>query len=484
MFTWPSAKWVIDLNQTIAAERKPRAFVYVVSLVAAAGSFSWSYSIILMSGSILYLKSYFHFSQLGITFFSHPISPGWIEGLAMTTGFWGTVGGMLMGSPLANAIGRRRALILAGVLQLLGAFGTSFSSSLVIWNSFRLLTGLGGGLAVLVAPMYVSEIAPAERRGLFVTFNQMAIVIGAFASNLCTFIIAKYLGPNLECWRWMFASQAVPMIIFLAGLFFVPETPRWLLMKGRRKEAHSVLIEVGGSDYAALTIQEIEERPEIDDRKIRHFLRPAVRVATLIAVGLEVFDQWVGVPTLVLYAPSLFVHAGVSSNSAAIANTVILRIGDMFSTLFVVFCVDKFGRRPLLLIGVLGTGIAELFLGLCFYHNAGHNVILATFLVCEIMYNASLPPVAWLITTEIFRTRLRAGGMAIHGSVRYCSSLILAQAFPPMLDLFRVHFGSEGGVFCFFSIICLITFCFSFLLVPETKGKTLEEISARYNVDA
>jgi sugar porter (SP) family MFS transporter len=469
-----------DLNRTSSIKNPSQAFVYLVSLIAAAGSFTWSYEIILMSGSILYLKNYFNIGRMNVAILSHSISPSWVEGLTMTTGFWGTVVGILCGSYLADKLGRKRSLILAAMLLLLGTIGTVVSDALVVWNLFRLLEGVGGGLAVLVAPMYVSEIAPAEKRGSFVTFNQMAVVLGAFAANLSTFVIARSLGSNPECWRWMFLSGCAPVSIFLLGLFFIPDTPRWLLMKGRQEEAHRVLSRIGGGEYAGQMLREILHSPETQMGKVRDLFRPRIRIATLIAVGLGVFDQWVGVPTLILYAPSLFVKAGVSSNANAIASTVVLRIGDIFAALFVIYWVDKFGRRPLLLIGVFGTAVAELLMGLCFYHSLSPTVILITFLLCEVTYNASLPPVAWLVTTEIFPTQLRARGMAIHGSIRYCSSLLLAQIFPPLAEFVRVHFGSEGGVFWLFAIICCVTFGFCFLLVPETKGKTLEQISAGY----
>jgi MFS transporter, SP family, arabinose:H+ symporter len=377
-------------------------------------------------------------------------------------------------------LGRKRSLIMAALILLFGAIGTFVSDTLIVWNLFRFLGGLGGGLAILVAPMYVSEIAPAEKRGLFVTFNQMAVILGAFAANLSTFLIAKSLGSSPDCWRWMFLTGCIPISIFLFGLFFVPETPRWLSMKGRQKEAISVLSRVGGDEYAVQMLREINRGTEARIGKLRDLLRPGIRIATLVAVGLGIFDQWVGVPTLVLYAPSLFVKAGVSSNSNAIGSTILLRIGDIFAALFVIYCIDKFGRRPILLVGLFGTAVGELLMGFCFYHRLSPTLILLAFLLCEVTYNASLPPVAWLVATEIFPTQLRARGMAIHASMRYCSSLLLAQMFPPLAEFARAHFGSEGGVFWIFAMICVVTFVFSFFLVPETKGKTLEEISARY----
>ena len=468
------------MNRTASIEKPSQTFIRIVSLIAAGGAFNWSYDIILMSGSILYLKNYFSLGRISVVIFSHHISPSWIEGLTMTTGFLGTVAGMLGGSYFADKLGRKRSLMLAAVVLFLGAVGSAVSNTLVVWNIFRLLGGIGGGLALLVGPMYVAEIAPPRKRGSLVTYNEMGIVLGAFCANLVCYGIAKLFDANPDCWRWMFASGCLPISIFLAGLFFVPETPRWLMMKGQEEEARAILSRVGGNDYADQTIREIEENPAPKVVKLRELFRPGLRVATLISLGLGFFDQWVGVPTLILYAPTIFVKAGVSSNANAIGNTVILRIGDIFWCLFALFWVDRFGRRPLLLAGLLGIAFGQFFMGSCFYHNASPALILFAFFLCEATFNGSVPPVGWLVASEIFPTELRARGMAIHGAFRFASSLLLVQVFPYMLEFFRIHFGTEAGVFWFFSIICLVGFVFSYFLVPETKGRTLEAISAGF----
>jgi sugar porter (SP) family MFS transporter len=468
------------LSEVSSPAKKSSVFVYLAALVAAIGTFNWSYSIILMSGSILYLKGYFHIGQISIAIFSHPLSSSWIEGLTMTTGLVGTVAGMLFGGHLADVSGRRRTLLLAAFVMLLGAVGSSLSHTLLLWYFFRLLGGLGGGLALLVGPMYVAELAPPRIRGSLVTFNEMGIVLGAFFANLICFSIAKIIGSNPECWRWMFASGCFFLLIFLAGLFFVPETPRWLMMKGRHQEASDVLSRIGGSDYALTTLRDINQQDQVTTARLREFFRPGVRKAMLISVGLAVFDQWVGVPTLILYAPTLFVKAGVASNASAIGNTVLIRICDIFCCLFAILWVDRFGRRPLLLAGLIAIALGQFLMGVCFLNNLNPLLILLTFFLCEGAFNATLPPVGWLVASEIFPTHLRARGMAIHGAFRFGSSLVLVQVFPYMLEFFRKHFGAESGIFWFFSVVCLAGFVFSYFLVPETKGQTLEAISAGF----
>ena len=462
------------------SRKQSNAYLYFISMVAAAGGFNWGYDVILMSGAILYLKNYFNIGHLSVAIFSHSISPAWVEGFTMSSAMLGTVLGMLIGGQLADKIGRKRAMVSAGILLVIAAIGTAVTNTLLTWNILRLLGGVGGGVAALVSPVYISEMAPPRMRGSLVTFNQMAVVLGAFVANVTTFLLAKDLGSNPACWRWMFASGCVPTAIFLVGLLYVPDTPRWLLMKGRLEEARTVLIRVGGGEHADETIREIGQSLVKTVGRYRELFRPGIRTATIVAFGLAIFDQWVGVPTLILYAPTLFVKAGISSNASAIGNTVILRIGDILWTLFAIFWVDKFGRRPLLFVGTLGIVLGQFLMGLCFYRNLGPTFVLLTFFLCEATFNATLPPVGWLITTEIYPTQLRARGMSVHGSLRYGSSLVLAQSFPPMVEFFRAHFGTEAGVFWLFAIISLVAFIFSFLLVPETKGKTLEQVSDSY----
>jgi MFS transporter, SP family, arabinose:H+ symporter len=461
-------------------EKRARAYLYFVSTVVAGGGFNWSYNMILMSGAILYLKSYFSIGRLSWVILSHTVSPSWIEGLTMSAGILGTAAGMLAGSHLADEVGRKRSLFLGAMGMGLGAIGSATASTLMVSNIFRLVGGMGGGLAFLVAPMYISEIAPTENRGSLVTLNQLAIVLAALAANFSTYVTGKYFGSNPACWRWMYASACLPLVIFIVGLFFVPETPRWLLMKARREEALEVLARVGAAAHADQTVKAIAESLRDKSASLRELIAPGMRIASLIALGLAILEQWIGLPTLTYYAPSLFVKAGVSSNAGAIGNTVLLRVWDSLWTLCAIFWVDRFGRRPLLLMGAMGTAAGLFLMGLCYYHNANPTIVLLTFFLCDAAFNSSLPSVAWLVVTEIFPTPLRARGMAIHGSIRFASLLVLAQVFPPLAEFFRSHFGSEASVFWFFSIIGLVTVAFCFLLVPETKNKTLEEASKSY----
>jgi len=462
------------------ASKRSRAYVYLVAFIAAAGGFNWGYDVILMSGAILFMKSSFNIGGMNFVLFSHTFGGAWIEGFTMTSAIYGILVGMLVGGRLADRIGRKRTLILAALLLIVAAIGTTVPRTLSLWNVFRIMGGIGGGLASLVSPMYISEIAPADRRGSLVTFNQLAIVLGAFMANLSTFVVAKYLGSNPECWRWMFGSACPPIFIFLLGLFLIPESPRWLVMNHRAEDASAILTQIGGKENAERAIQEISQDLGQETGTYRELIQPGVRIALLIALGLALFQQLVGVSPLIYYAPEIFVKAGISSNASAIGNTVILRVGDILWTLFAIFGVDKFGRRPLLLVGTLGVTLGQLLMGLCFSNHSTPLSLLLVFFLCEAAYGFSLAPLAWLISTELFPTRLRARGMSIAAFVMLGSGLVLAQIFPPMLEFFRRHFSSEAGAFWVYAVFGVAAFLFSFFAVVETKGKTLEQIAASY----
>jgi SP family arabinose:H+ symporter-like MFS transporter len=461
-------------------EKHKSAYLYFISFVASTGGFIWSYHVILMSGGILFLKNYFHMSQLSVDIFSHHVSASWIEGFTMTSAILGTVIGMIVGGQLADGTGRKRTLIIAAVLLITGTIGTTIPKTLVTWNLFRILGGVGGGLASLVSPMYISEISPAMKRGALMVVNQLAIVLGAFAANLTTFVIARHIGSNAECWRWIFASAGVPATIFLLGLIIIPDSPRWLLMKGREAQARRVLARIGGSQHAEQTVQIIREYPNQKVGSYRGLFQPGIRIATFVVFGLALLVQWVGVPTLIYYAPTLFVNAGISSNASAIGNTVILRVGDILCMILAMLWVDKYGRRPLLLVGTIGMALGQFLMGVCFYQNARSIFMLLAFLLSESAYSISVSPVSTVLTTEIFPNRLRARGMAIYGFIRLVSSLFLTQIFPPAVEFLRAHLGSEAGIFWIFSIICLLGLVFTILWVPETKNRTLEQISNSY----
>jgi sugar porter (SP) family MFS transporter len=440
-------------------------YVYVIAFIAAAGGFNFGYDVVLMSGAILYLEKYFHLNS-------------WEKGFTMTSANYGALVGVVVGSRLADWLGRKRTLILAAVLLLIGMAGSALAGAFSEWNLYRIIGGVGAGLAALVSPLYISEIAPAKQRGSLVTINQMAIVLGAFLSNVAAYVIARSEDSRSDCWRSMLASAAPAVFLFLLGMFFVPRSPRWLMMKGKRDEAHVVLTRVAGRAHADEELKAIAASLQQETGGFAELLSRGTRMALVIAIGLALFQQLAGVSTLINYAPTVFQNAGIQSQAQAIGNTVILRIWDIFWTLLAMFYVEKLGRRPLLLVGVLGMAVGQFLMGLNFFYSLPPIFTLIVFFVCLAAYDISLAPLAWLIMSEIFPTRIRARGMALAALVMQLSGLALGQVFPPLLELFQKEFGTEAGVFWIYGGFCLAAFVFSMYLVPETKGQTLEQIAA------
>jgi SP family arabinose:H+ symporter-like MFS transporter len=488
-----------QMKEEIAQEKVGGVYVYLIAFVAAAGGFNFGFDIVLMSGALLYLEPYFSLSGPDMA---------WAKGFTMTSAMYGALVGFVAGSRLADGLGRQRTLLVAAVLLLIGAAGSTLADTLPVWNVARIVGGVGAGLAALVSPLYISEIAPARQRGPLVTVNQMAIVLGAFLAIMVTYVIANYsvarpewavvastvgllgtpadhhllpavaaLLPPSDCWRWMFASAGVPTLLFLVGLCFVPRSPRWLVMKGRPEEARAVLTRIGGRAHADEELRAIAASLAEEAGGFAELFRPGMRMALLIAVGLALFQQLAGVSTLIGYAPTIFQSAGVSSSTQAIGNTVILRIWDIGWTLFALFYVEKLGRRPLLLWGVLGMALGQFLMGLNFFYGWPPKMTLIVFFLCEAAYDVSLAPLTWLIMSEIFPTRIRAGGMAVAAFMLQVSALALGQAFPPMIENFKKWFGTEAGAYWVFAGFCVAAWAFSYYLVPETKGRTLEQIA-------
>ena len=270
---------------------------------------------------------------------------------------------------------------------------------------------------------------------------------------------------------------AATLTMCLAGLFFVPRSPRWLVMKNQPEEARAVLTRVGGRAHADEELRAIADSLAQESGGFAELFQPGIRMALLIAVGLALFQQLGGVSTLIGYAPTVFKEAGVTSSTEAIGNTVVLRVWDIGWTLFAIFYVEKLGRRPLLLWGVAGMALGQFLMGLNFYYGWRPVMTLVVFFLCEAAYDVSLAPLAWLIMSEIFPTRIRASGMAVAALFMQLSGMALGQLFPPMIERFKAQFGTAAGAYWLFCGFCLAAFAFSYYLVPETKGRTLEQIA-------
>ena len=448
-------------NDARRSDGRSPNLVYLIAGVAAVGGFLFGYDLSIISGAMIFIRQEF------------ALQPDQV-GLAIGSALLGCMAGPLVGGTLSDRLGRKRTLVLSSLLFAAGAVGTALPDDIVPFNLFRFLGGVGVGLASVVSPMFIAEVAPARMRGGLVTVNQLAIVVGL----TCAVIVSYFLSFGGH-WRWMLASNALPVPLFLVGLWFVPESPRWLAQKERAREAFDVLTRIDGRESAERELREIRQST-VETGAWRELLRPGLRFALLIACSLAVFQQITGASILTMYMPTVFQEAGFDAPSDAIRQNVIMSVWYIVCTVAALAVVDRIGRKPLLLIGTMGMAVGMAVLGALFHwHATGVYVVLTLFLVMG-AYLISLAPLTWLIMSEIFPNRLRGKAMALAAACVWAASYLTAQFFPPMVAGFKASLGSPAMAFWIYSAVSVVAFLFSWLIVPETKGRTLEEIGASW----
>jgi MFS transporter, SP family, galactose:H+ symporter len=356
------------------------------------------------------------------------------------------------------------------VIFTAGALLTAISPNLLFFLVCRIIVGLAIGAAASVVPVYISEIAPSRVRGTLVTFNQLAITVGIAVSYWVDLAFAHAaLG-----WPPMFASAAIASIALFLGMLICPETPRWLASKGRWDEAGEVIEHIKGEqleqELADIRRSLGEQRQQAD---IRELFTPRLRVAFIVGVGLAVFQQFVGINTVIYYAPTIFEQAGFASASIAILATSVVGVMNVIATLAAIFLVDRLGRRLLLLSGSSIMVVALVMLGMIFAYNSGHigGLTLTAMIIYILAFAISFGPVFWLMSAEIFPTRVRAAGASISSFANWSANFLVSVTFLSLI-------GAVGAPVTFWLFACMgvLAFIFSWKLVPETKGKSLEQI--------
>jgi len=440
--------------------KKKHSYVYLISIVAAVGGFLFGYDISIISGAVIFLKQDFALSGSAL-------------GFAMSSAQIGSIFGAVFGGKISDLMGRKKTLVIASLLFGLSAIFTSIAVSMEVFNVFRFVGGIGVGLASIVSPMYIAEVSPSSIRGRLVTLNQFAICIGLLSA-----IIVSYFLSFSQSWRWMFASECVPILFFMVGLFLIPESPRWLVKKERKNDAFFVLKRINGESIAQIEIREIEESLNSETGKFSELFQKGIRMALLIAVLLAFFQQWSGATPMLLYAPLIFQKAGFIQASDAIFQSMLLDGWLVLCTAFALWVVERVGRRQLLIFGTLAMAVGMLCTSLFFYLKMKGIFLLFMMFLSIGAYSISLAPLAWLIMAEIFPTRIRGVAMSIASLVLWVSTVMVNQLFPTLTSLSEKLFGSEFGIFLIYAAVCVITAIFVWRVLPETKGKSLEQISA------
>ncbi len=371
-------------------------------------------------------------------------------------------------------MGRRPTLIFSGLLFAAGSIGSALPTNILEFDLFRFLGGVGVGLASVVSPMFIAEVSPPRIRGALVTVNQLAIVVGL----ACAAVVAYSLSLEGH-WRWMLASNAAPVPIFIVGLLLVPESPRWMAQNNRQQEAMDVLALIDGRQHAESEMHDILASAR-EEGGWRELLRPGLRFALLIACSLAVFQQITGASILTMYMPTVFQDAGYPNKSDAIFLNMMMSGWYVVCTIIALATVDRLGRKPLLLLGTLGMTVGMAVVGVLFHRQAPGMYVIFTMALVMGAYMVSVAPLTWLIMAEIFPNRLRGKAMGVASVCVWTAASLATFCFPPMVDYFKIHLGTPAMAFWIYAVISAAAFLFSLIVVPETKGRTLEELGASW----
>lgn len=443
-----------------------KKYVYFAAFVAALGGLLFGYDTAVISGAIGFLREHFDLNAAQM---------GWVASSALI----GCIIGVFCAGFLSDWIGRKKMLILAAVMFAISALGSAIPRNITELVFFRIIGGFGVGAASMLSPMFIAEISPPKIRGRLVSWNQFAIVSGMLVVYFVNYFIAGAGEPlwNINVgWRWMFASEFVPAVMFLGLLFLVPESPRWLVKQGRRDKALDILAKIGGEKHAQNELQEINETIALKGESIKQLLQPKLRMLLYIGIGLAVLQQVTGINVFLYYAPEIFKKLG-SGSDTALLQTIIVGACNMGFTIVAIKTVDRFGRKPLMLIGATGMGLSLFALGLAAYFQQTALWLLLFILGYIACFALSVGPVTWVILSEIFPTQFRGRAMAIATVFLWAANYLVSQTFP-MLDEnpWLVEKFNHGFSFWIYGLFCVVLVLVVKKWVPETKGKSLEEI--------
>lgn len=429
-------------------------FLIITSLVTAMGGYLFGFDFAVITGGLPFLRE-----QFGLDAYWEGFTTG---SLAL-----GCIAGCMIAGRIADRYGRKPGLLAAASLFFLSSLSMGLAPSLSWFITARFIAGIGVGMASMLSPMFIAEIAPAGMRGRLVAINQLTIVLGQVITHLENFML-RDTGP--EAWRWMFGLGTVPSFLFLTGVFFLPESPRYLVMKGKDEEARKVLERIGDNAFVESSLVAI--RRTLDGEVIsplRSVFTKAVMPVLMIGIGLAVFQQFCGINVVFNYTTNIFRSIGASSTEQLL-QAVYISLANLVFTLIAMTLVDKWGRRPLMLTGAGGLAILYVFIGYLLFTRNGDG--LSILILAAIgMYAMSLAPVTWVLIAEIFPNNIRATAISIAVIALWAAYFVLVFTFP----LIEKHYG-DAYAFWGYAVICMLGFVFIYLKLPETKGKSLEEV--------
>ncbi|WP_407531963.1 sugar porter family MFS transporter [Elizabethkingia meningoseptica] len=437
--------------------------IYKATLVAAVGGLLFGYDTAVISGAIGFMRTYYHLSDT---------MTGWIASCALL----GCVAGAMYAGKLSDKRGRKNALMLSALLFAVSSAGTALAPNLWFFVIFRIIGGMGIGIASMLSPMYISEIAPAAIRGRLISIFQLGIVSGIL---LIYFVNAGIADIHDEAWnistgwRWMFGSGIIPSVVFILLLFTIPESPRWLARQKRYPEALHILGLINGQEKAQQELETINTSLNKDTAfSVSSIAEPKLRKKLTVGILLAIFSQATGINAIMYYAPEIFKSAGAGSG-LALTQTIFVGTINLLFTFVAIKYVDKWGRKALLLYGITGMSICLIIIGYVFHAQQKGYLILFAILGYIACFAMSLGPLTFVVIAEIFPTKFRGTAMSVATFFLWISVFIVSQTFPVLI-------GSIGSAYTFwlYAVIAITAFIFIWKMLPETKGKSLEEIEA------
>ena len=462
---------------TQSTQQRNNSYLIFIALTAAFGGFLFGYDTAVISGTISLVKQQFLLSTL-------------MEGWFVSSALVGCILGVILAGEMSDRFGRKASLIVSGLLFCASAFGCALCGSHTELILFRLVGGLGIGIASMLSPMYISEVSPAHIRGRMVALYQLAICLGIVAAyfvNAWLMNISSGASASAglwhklfvsEVWRAMFGASAIPALFFFVAMFFVPESPRWFAAKGNDEKASHILFKINGKDVAKKELNSIKEALQKEENgSWKVLFHPGIRIAMFAGIVLSLLSQFTGINAIIYYGPRIMEEAGLKL-SDALGGQVVIGLVNALATVFAIWKIDQYGRKKLLNLGITGMFFALLAVGFLFLIHKTEGIWLLALIIIYIAFFAiSYGPVIWVLLSEIYPTKVRGRAMSVATLMLWVGTAIIGQVVPWMLETLT------PAVTFFIFALCCIPVPLTLRLIPETKGKSLENIEKAWQID-
>ncbi|MDO7172539.1 sugar porter family MFS transporter [Mariniflexile sp. AS56] len=453
-------------------------YILTISMISALGGLLFGYDWVVIGGAKPFYERYFEISDI-------PTLQGWAMGSALI----GCVFGAMVAGKITERFGRKKPLGLAALLFIISAGGTGWFSAFNLFIIFRIIGGIGIGLASTISPLYIAEVAPSNYRGRLVSLNQLAIVVGILAAQIINFLIADIVAEGMSNidivnswngqigWRWMFWAELVPATLFFVLIFIIPESPRWLSSHNKIDESKKILVDIGGQNYAQKVQQQITETLKITTENVSFKSLFTGKNRKLVSIGiiLAFLQQWCGINVVFNYAEEIFANAGYGV-SDALFFIILTGVVNLVFTLIAMQVIDKWGRKKLWLLGALGLSLLYVLIGLFYFFDFQGFFLVVLVVVAIAIYALTLAPVFWVLVSEIFPNRIRGAALSVTTTALWTACFLLTYSFPTLNDMLGAY-----GTFWVYGVICLISYFYVKFKIPETKNKTLEELEAIFD---